>query len=49
MIKKGVEQGLLVGVNPGKFEEGLKNHLLISLTEKRTKEEMEALIDILSQ
>ena len=47
-IKKGVEKGYLVGIDLGKFKKEWKKHLLVSVTEKRTKEEMDKLAEILS-
>jgi glycine dehydrogenase subunit 1 len=47
-IKKGIKEGFLVGIDLGKFKKEWKNHLLISVTEKRTKEEMDDLVQILS-
>jgi glycine dehydrogenase subunit 1 len=47
-IKKGVKKGYLVGIDLGKFKKEWKNHLLVSVTEKRTKEEMDKLVRILS-
>jgi glycine dehydrogenase subunit 1 len=46
-IKKGIKKGYLVGIDLGKFKKEWKKHLLVSLTEKRTKEEMNELIGIL--
>jgi glycine dehydrogenase subunit 1 len=47
-IKKGVKNGYLPGVDLGKFKREWRKHLLVSVTEKRTKEEMDALVKILS-
>jgi glycine dehydrogenase subunit 1 len=47
-IKKGVKKGFLAGIDLGKFDKKWKNHLLVSVTEKRTKEEMDDLVRILS-
>jgi glycine dehydrogenase subunit 1 len=47
-IKKGIKEGYLVGINLGKFRKEWKKHLLVSVTEKRTKEEMDKLVEILS-
>jgi len=47
-IKKGVKKGYLVGIDLGKFKKEWQNHLLVSVTEKRTKEEMDELARILS-
>ncbi len=47
-IKKGVQKGYLAGIDLGKFKKDWKNYLLVSVTEKRTKEEMDELVGILS-
>jgi glycine dehydrogenase subunit 1 len=47
-IKKGVKNGYLAGINLGKVKREWQNHLLVSVTEKRTKEEMDELARILS-
>ena len=47
-IKKGIKKGYLVGIDLGKFKKEWKDHLLVSITEKRTKEEMDTLTQILS-
>jgi len=47
-IKKGIRKGYLAGIDLGKFKKEWQNHLLVSVTEKRTKEEMDKLIEILS-
>ena len=47
-IKKGIKKGYLAGIALGKFDKKWKNHLLVSVTEKRTKEEMDELVRILS-
>jgi glycine dehydrogenase subunit 1 len=47
-IKKGVRNGFLVGIGLGKFRKEWRNHLLVSVTEKRTKGEMDELVRILS-
>lgn len=47
-MKKGLRKGYLVGIDLGKFKKDWKNHLLVSVTEKRTKEEMDELVRILS-
>ncbi|MPM47501.1 putative glycine dehydrogenase (decarboxylating) subunit 1 [bioreactor metagenome] len=46
IIAKGIEKGLLVGLCTCKFE-GVKSGILVAVTEKRTKEEMDALVDFL--
>lgn len=47
-IQRGVKKGYLVGINLEKFKKEWKNHLLVSVTEKRTKEEMAELVRILT-
>ncbi|MBN1694232.1 aminomethyl-transferring glycine dehydrogenase subunit GcvPA [candidate division WOR-3 bacterium] len=47
-IKKGVKKGYLAGINLGKFKKEWRKHLLVSVTEKRTKNEMDELARILS-
>lgn len=47
-VEKGVKEGYLPGINLGKYRDEWKNHLLISVTEKRTKEELDRLVEILS-
>ena len=47
-IELGLKEGYLVGINLTDFKDEWKNHLLISVTEKRTKEEMDRLLEILS-
>ncbi len=47
-IKEGVKKGYLAGIYLGKFKKEWGNHLLVSVTEKRTKEEMDELVQILS-
>jgi len=47
-IKKGIRNGYLAGIDLGKFKKEWKNHLLVSVTEKRSKEEMDNLVQILS-
>jgi glycine dehydrogenase subunit 1 len=47
-IKKGVRKGYLVGIDLGEFKKEWEKHLLVSVTEKRTKEEMDKLVKILS-
>lgn len=47
-IKKGIKNGYLVGVDLGRFKKEWQNHLLVSVTEKRTKGEMDKFASILS-
>ena len=46
IIAKGIEKGLLVGICTCKYE-GIKSGILIAVTEKRTKSEMDLLIEFL--
>jgi len=46
-IARGVKKGYLAGIDLGKFKKEWQNHLLVSVTEKRTKEEMDELVQIL--
>jgi glycine dehydrogenase subunit 1 len=47
-IDKGTKKGYLAGIDLGKFKKEWEKHLLVSVTEKRTKEEMDELVEILS-
>jgi glycine dehydrogenase subunit 1 len=46
IIAEGHSKGFLAGLNTGKFE-GYKKGLLVAVTEKRSKEEMDAFVDFL--
>lgn len=48
IIKKGIEQGFLAGVNLGRFKEEWKDLLLIAVTEKRKKEELDRFVEFLA-
>ena len=48
IVNKGIEVGLLPGISTCDFE-GVPKGLLIAVTEKRTKEEMDLLVDFLKQ
>lgn len=48
IVKKGVEEGILPGISTCNFE-GVKKGLLIAVTEKRTKEEMDKLVAFLKK
>ena len=48
IIKKGEDKGFLAGVDTGRFPE-FKKGLLIAVTEKRTKAEMDDFVEFLSQ
>lgn len=49
IIVKGVEKGFLAGLNTKILTKDTNNALLISVTEKRNKEEMDSYIDFLSE
>jgi len=46
IIEEGEKKGILAGIDTSKFE-GYENGLLIAVTEKRTKEELDTLLDLL--
>jgi glycine dehydrogenase subunit 1 len=46
-IEEGLKEGFLMGIDLGKFRNEWKNHLLIGVTEKRTADEMDRLVEIL--
>lgn len=46
IISKGEEEGLLAGIDTSQFD-GYKNGLLVAVTEKRTKEELDKFVDFL--
>ncbi|MGE5479474.1 MAG: aminomethyl-transferring glycine dehydrogenase subunit GcvPA [Chloroflexota bacterium] len=48
IIRKGTEKGILPGVDTSYWPE-MKQGLLVAVTEKRTKEEMDALVEILKE
>ncbi len=47
IIKKGIEKGFLAGVDLGRFNPDWKDLLLIAVTERRKKEEMENFVEFL--
>ncbi len=47
-IEIGIKEGFLPGIGLSKFKDEWKNYLLISVTEKRTAEEIDILVRILS-
>ncbi len=49
VISELLEKGFLAGVDLGRFRDEWKNHLLLAVTEKRTKEEMDRFLDQLSK
>lgn len=48
IVKEGKENGFLPGFDPSRFE-GAKSGLLIAVTEKRTKEEMDNFVEFLKK
>ena len=44
----GLERGMLVGIDLGRFDPAWANHLLVSATEKRTKQEIDAWAEIIA-
>lgn len=48
-IDSGLKKGYLSGIDLGKFKKEWENNLLISVTEKRTKAEIDNLVEILSK
>ncbi len=44
----GLERGLLVGVDLGRFDRAWERHLLVAVTEKRTRQEIEAWAEVLA-
>ncbi|ROL61124.1 glycine dehydrogenase, partial [Bacteroidetes/Chlorobi group bacterium ChocPot_Mid] len=48
ILKKGEEQGFLAGIDTNRFPE-CKKGLLVAVTEKRTKEEMDKFVGFLKQ
>jgi glycine dehydrogenase subunit 1 len=44
-----LEHGILGGYNLGQDYPALKNHVLIAVTEMNTKDEIDALVDVLSE
>lgn len=49
VISELLDKGFFAGVNLGRFRDAWKNHLLLAVTEKRTKEEMDRFLDELSK
>ena len=47
VVAKGLDHGFLAGVDLGKFDEGWKNRLLVAVTEKRTRDDMDRLVGFL--
>ncbi|MFO7840931.1 MAG: aminomethyl-transferring glycine dehydrogenase subunit GcvPA [Fidelibacterota bacterium] len=49
IIKKAAGHGIEAGINLDRFYPGRDHELLIAVTEKRSKEEMDAFVDVLSR
>jgi glycine dehydrogenase subunit 1 len=47
--RAGLERGLLVGVDLGRLDAAWERHLLVAVTEKRTRPEIEAWADVLAR
>ncbi len=49
VVERGIERGFLCGIDMSRFYEGGKNMLLIAVTEKRTRPEMDAYTTFLQE
>lgn len=49
IIDKGVDQNLLAGIDLSKYRDKWKNHLLIAVTEKRSSEDINKLVNFLGE
>lgn len=49
MNKKLLEQGIMGGVELGKYKKGMKDTVLFCVTEKRTKEEIDQLVELIKE
>jgi glycine dehydrogenase subunit 1 len=49
LLEEMSKKGFYAGINLGKFFEAFENAILVSVTEKRTKEEMDSLVETLEQ
>ena len=49
IINKLVEQNIFAGIDLTRFDLGINNGLLIAVTEKRSKDEMDMFVDVLSK
>jgi glycine dehydrogenase subunit 1 len=47
IIKSMLKKGFFAGIDLGRFDDGLKDAMLIAVTEKRTREEMDRYLEIL--
>ena len=48
IIEEGKKQNIFPGINLGKYRDDWKNHLLIATTEKKSKSDMDKLVNFLS-
>ncbi|HMA61750.1 MAG TPA: aminomethyl-transferring glycine dehydrogenase subunit GcvPA [bacterium] len=49
IIDKGVDQNILAGIDLGKYRNEWKNHLLIAVTEKRSSDDINKLVNFLGE
>lgn len=49
LVEKGIAAGFFVGVDLGQFESNSTNKLLVAVTEKRTKAELDAFVSFLKE
>ena len=49
LLEKMSEEGFYAGINLGNLFEGLENAILVSVTEKRTKEQMDSFVEALGE
>jgi len=49
LVSQGLDNGYMVGVPLGQFDPGLADCLLVAVTEKRTRAELDRLVELLNQ
>ncbi len=49
VLKAFAKEGIYAGIDLGKFDKNHKNHLLVAVTEKRTKEQMDKFVQLLGE
>lgn len=49
IIETGIEEGFFAGIDLGKYRDEWENQMLIAVTEKRTRDEMDSFIQFLSK
>jgi glycine dehydrogenase subunit 1 len=49
IVAAGLDAGLLAGVDLGRFQPEWRNNLLVAVTEKRTRDEMDRLAELLAR